>query len=201
MSYSGPAITGVSISNPSSVNSLPGLRIPQNASSVRSRDAPLDLDQRNVSRPFDEARYKNQQIGNFLSFFNQTLQPKLIEFTNTAAKREAGEAIDAYPGILTAASDDQKAIDRMNALSPLAKDYAIRARMKAQIGNYQSYAAQGVTENLQVLTDPNDSPEAERERALLRSKIFSDARQKAFAGIPSFTVMENADELSRIERS
>ena len=201
MGYSGPALTGIGIANPSSGGLRPDLRIPQNASSLRSRDAPLEFDQRNVNRPFEEARYKNQQIGNFLSFFNQSLQPKLIEATNAAAKREAGEAIDSYPGILTAASDDQKAIDRMNALSPLAKDYAIRARMKAQIGNYQAYAAQGVTENIAILTDPNDAPEAEQERALLRSKIFSDARQKAFAGIPSYTVMENADQLSRIDRS
>lgn len=200
MGYSGPPITGTSISNPGTSGNAPGINIAKLPGSNRSRDAALNLDRQNPSRALREGEQKAAEIGNFMNFFNKSVTPFLIQEQDRRARQEAGEAIDAYPSILTAAQDDPQAMDRLNALSPRAKDFAIEASMKARIGVYEGMINRGTSANWSVLTDPNDSEESQRERALLRSRISSDARAKAFAGMPPYQLAINADKLSQAER-
>jgi len=201
MGYSGPPISGVSINNPGTSGSLPGIDIARLPGNNRSRDANLNLDRQNPGRALDEGRQKAAQIGNFMNFFNKSVTPFLIKEQDRRARQEAGEAIDAYPSILTAAQDDPQAMDRLNALSPRAKDFAIEASMKARVNTYGGLVNSATMANWSTLTDPNDSEEAQRERALLRSRISSEAREQAFAGMPPYQIAINAAEITAAEKA
>ena len=136
MAYTGPAITGIDVSNPGSTRSSPGINIQRLPGNNRSRDANLLLDPNNPSRALNEGAQKSQQIENFMSFFNKSVTPFLIKEQDRRARQEAGEAIDAYPSILTAAQDDPEAMDRLNALyEELMWEHDLELEFKADYKN------------------------------------------------------------------
>ena len=101
----------------------------------RTADAPF-RDRRNPAQAGRNVDVKYQGINALLEFATDAKTQKFVaDQIDRQAKKEAGEVIDAYPGIDTT-SQNNPAADALQRPKPRAKDFVTQARTASAVSAY-----------------------------------------------------------------
>ena len=132
-----------------------------------------------------------------LEFANSDVVKKFaIDRIDANAKREAGNALDAYPALATTSQNIPAADAAYNALSPRAQDFVVQARAANAVSSYApALEAQLAKET--ILTSASCNAGADRGS---HARATSAARDAAgFSALPSYQLVANADKLAQID--
>ena len=196
MTYSRPGIGRVNVGAGGSGGNSPTVKV---ADAVRrTSDAPY-RDNRSPTQAGRNVDVKYQGINALLEFATSAETRKFVaDQIDRQAKKEAGEVIDAYPGIDTTSQNNPAADAAYNALSPRAKDFVIQARAANSVSTYgKALEAQLAKET--ILTSVGSTPE---QRAEATARATAAAREASgLTSLPPYQLVVNADKLAQIDGS
>jgi len=196
-SYGRPGIRRVNVSAGGQRSNTPSVQLP--SGSRVTPNAPY----RGLVNPGQAAKnveIRNQSINKLIEFATgEQVQKFAIDQFENAAKREAGAAIDAYPGIDTTSGGNQEAIDAFNALSPRAKDNVIQARTVNAVERYGPALA-AEYEARPIIRAAGSSPQQLEQRAQAVAEAQASAREVAgLSGLPAYQVAQVSKQLASID--
>ena len=197
MTYSRPGISRVNVSAGRGGGNTPTVRLP--SGSTVSRNAPF-RDNRSPAQAGENAKRKYDVINTLLEFATSEEVTKVVrDQIDNNAKREAGEALDAYPAIATTGTDDQEAIAAYNALSPRAQSFVGEARAVNAVSSY-SPALQAEMAARPIIFAAGDTPEQQEARATAIAEAQAAARDvSGLSGLTPFQLTQNSEELARVD--
>ena len=181
MTYSQPGIRRTGISTGQGLGQNNSVqRVPTGANSIRNNELRLDLNEPNTI--LQNSEKKVREIDNFFNFFTETALPEINKELDRRAGRELGEAVDAYPALLTTSTDDPAQIARLNALSPRAQDQAYEAIALNSVSNYQAALKGAINSRFAVITAPGSDEETKARAAAALSEARTEAREVSGVG-------------------
>ena len=194
MTYSRPGTGRVSVSSGGGGGN--SLQIKLSDPVRRTPDAPY-RDRRNPAQAARNVEIQNQGINALLDFATSDVTRKFIaDEIDRQAKKEAGEAVDANPGIETTSQNSPAADAAYNALSPRAKDFVTQARTANAVSAYKPALRAQIAAS-PILTAAGSTDE---QRAEAMAKATATAREvSGLTSVPSYQLVVNADKLAQID--
>ena len=201
MTYSQPGIRQTSISTgqgPGSNNSV--LSAPTGATSIRNNELRLDTNEPNTI--LNNAERKVREIDNFFNFFTKTVVPEVNKELDRRASRELGEAVDAFPALLTTSTDDPGQIARLNALSPRAQDQAYEAIAVNSVSNYGDALKGAINSRYSIITAPGADEGTKARAAEALAAARTEAREVSGVGaLTPYQQVRFAEDLAKADAS
>ena len=200
MTYSRPANNGVRVSSSRSSANTPQVEITNRGSDLSPNSTTTRADRWSPQQAYQNGIQKSKEIGKFLDFFSDTVQPQIVQELDRRANRETGEFLQQFPAQDITSKGNEEYIDAFSSLSPRAQDGVINAQGAALSGApYQQALETAYVNNPDVVALGNDD-EARARRARGTATAIAEAREASgLSGLPAYQTAVNAEKLISAE--
>lgn len=199
MTYSRPGNSRVSINAPGKIAQNLEISV-RNSSTVSQNGA--QRNNVNPDRIYQNGMAKAAQIGKFVDFFTETIQPEIVKEIDRRAQVEVGQALDQSgftpTELVNGASPE--AIDVYKDLSSKAQDDLAKARDITAINSYKNRLP-ALYESSSILTNlVGNTPEIKEQRAVEMARLRALAQEESgLSQVSPYALAQNAQNIGVIE--
>ena len=175
MTFSRPGIGSVNIGPGSNKGNIPKVVLPKK--STVSADAPYRPDTAAPGIAYQNEQARFQEIQSFISFFQKDVVPFVNKELDRKAKNELGTFLDENPDALDPQNTTPELMEARAKLSPKVKDLLIGAQGATGAVSYRNKLMEALAtpENVAILSNPSEDPDAVAQRAQVTRQAQAEA--------------------------